>query len=422
MTGRRTRQTPAANRRPVAARTSGRLCSSCGARHEPPTGRMCDALRSPVQDDLLNTQLDTSGNSVSSNLLQSPILANNVRTSVVPPIQQVSSDERLNMLINTCSDLVTNVAGLQARMEANEAREQDRLNQSWANLSNAAQGKVSAPKGAPSSRGLPQTLPFQQTSSPREPVLPQQTLPTVPELRAMPGLPEQAAAIQAALQRETNCTVLQGKALKSGRDRVGGSDHSRIFVKWPQEACFIGPSRIRVRYDELTQPQWTAGITAIAAEEKDPVIQRNMFTYLASILQDTCDFGFKSCLGAHALILSNIEDQILTWEDLPAIQKVRENFTHRFQASAAPNRTDWSAPQTGFTARSQPSSKRRICARFNSGLCTKDSSHVTNGCTYDHYCSFCSQSGRRYGHSEQNCKRKTGAAGASVNMHSNSTG
>ena len=47
-----------------------------------------------------------------------------------------------------------------------------------------------------------------------------------------------------------------------------------------------------------------------------------MFTYLASILQDTCDFGFKSCLGAHALILSNIEDQTLTWDDLPAIQKV----------------------------------------------------------------------------------------------------
>ena len=147
-----------------------------------------------------------------------------------------------------------------------------------------------------------------------------------------------------------------------------------------------------------------------------------MFTYLASILQDTCDFGFKSCLGTYALILSNLEDQILMWEDLPAIQKVRENFTRRFQASAASNRTDWSAPQTSFKARSQPSSRRRICRGYNSGLCTKDSSHVTNGCMYDPYCSFCSQSGHRYGHSEQNCKRKSGVAGASANMHSNSTG
>ena len=150
----------------------------------------------------------------------------------------------------------------------------------------------------------------------------------------MPGLHEQAAAIQAALQQDTNNTVLQRncnkQSLKSGRDRIGGSDHSGIFEKWPQEACFIGPGRNRVRYDELTQPQWTAGITAIAAEEKNPVVQRNMFTYMASIRQDVCDFGFKSCLGAHALILSNLEDQILTWDDLPSIQKVRKNYTHRF--------------------------------------------------------------------------------------------
>ena len=82
-----------------------------------------------------------------------------------------------------------------------------------------------------------------------------------------------------------------------------------------------------VRYDELTQAHWIAGITAIAAEEKNTTVQRNMFTYLASILQDVCDFGFKSCLGAHALILSNLEDEIITWEDLPSIQKVRENYT-----------------------------------------------------------------------------------------------
>ena len=110
----------------------------------------------------------------------------------------------------------------------------------------------------------------------------------------------------------SNNTILQGskQSLISGRDRIGGSDHSQIFVKWPQEVCFIGPSRVRVRYNELTQPKWTAGITAIAAEENNPVVQRNMFTYLASILQDTCVFGFKSCLGAHAFILSNLEDQI----------------------------------------------------------------------------------------------------------------
>ena len=75
-----------------------------------------------------------------------------------------------------------------------------------------------------------------------------------------------------------NSKLLQGKqSVKSGRVRLGGSDHNRVYVQWPQEACFIGPSRIRVKYDELTQSQWTAGITATAAEEKNPAVQRNMF-------------------------------------------------------------------------------------------------------------------------------------------------
>ena len=188
----------------MTARRTGRMCNSGGTRHDPPTGLLCTALLSPIKDDVLGTQLGTTGNSVPANLLaSSPVLLNDARTGGIPPVQRLSTDARLNMLINMCSDLVISMAGLQARMDENEAREQDRLNQSWAYLSNAAQGKVSVPKEAPSSRGLPPTLPFQQTSSPQEPVLPQQTLPTVPELRGMTGLPEQAAALTLPCYKQT---------------------------------------------------------------------------------------------------------------------------------------------------------------------------------------------------------------------------
>ena len=128
-----------------------------------------------------------------------------------------------------------------------------------------------------------------------QPLLPVTVLPP------MPGIQQQAAAIQATLQQQLNNTILQGNShklsVKSGSDSVGGSDHNRVYVKGPQEVCFIGPSSIRVRCDELIRAQLTAGITAIAAQENNPVVQKNMFSYLASILQDLCDFGFKSCLG-----------------------------------------------------------------------------------------------------------------------------
>ena len=64
---------------------------------------------------------------------------------------------------------------------------------------------------------------------------------------------------------------------------MGGSDHNRVYGRWPQEACFIGPSRVWVRYDKLNPAKWNAGITAIAADEKNLAVQRNMFSYLAYI-------------------------------------------------------------------------------------------------------------------------------------------
>lgn len=58
--------------------------------------------------------------------------------------------------------------------------------------------------------------------------------------------------------------------------KSGGANHKLVYVRWPQEALFIDPDRQGVKYDDLFQFQWTAGLSTIAAEERDPVIQRNM--------------------------------------------------------------------------------------------------------------------------------------------------
>ena len=57
----------------------------------------------------------------------------------------------------------------------------------------------------------------------------------------------------------------------------------------------------------MTQSQWTAGLTAIAADEPNPAVQRNMFQYLAALYQDMVDFGFNVALGSYAIILSYLE-------------------------------------------------------------------------------------------------------------------
>ena len=137
MSGRCTRQTPAERRRPAVAKKDDRQCKSCGTRQEPPTSRLCPAAMSPIQDDNLNTQLDMTGN-----LLQSSPVLNTGADGIPPAPPFRTTQESLNMLINTCSDLVTNMSNLQRRMDDNDAKEADRLNHLCANLSNTAQGKV----------------------------------------------------------------------------------------------------------------------------------------------------------------------------------------------------------------------------------------------------------------------------------------
>ena len=118
---------------------------------------------------------------------------------------------------------------------------------------------------------------------------------------------------------------------------MGGDDYRRTYVRWPQEACFIGPDRHRVRYDELSHPQWAAGISSIAANEPDFKVQRNMFQYIAAIQQDVVDFGLLPARGAHAVVLIAIEEGRALWADLESVQSIRINYSSKARAQTSNN-------------------------------------------------------------------------------------
>lgn len=67
---------------------------------------------------------------------------------------------------------------------------------------------------------------------------------------------------------------------------------------------FISPDRQPVRYDDISQSQWTAGLTAIAAVERVTVIQRNMLIYLSLLLHDVHDYRFQAGHCEHAPVLT----------------------------------------------------------------------------------------------------------------------
>ena len=108
-------------------------------------------------------------------------------------------------------------------------------------------------------------------------------------------------------------------------ERIGNPEHSNVYVCWPQQCVFIGADRRRVKYEDLTQSKWTARLTTMAAQETNPQIQRNMFLFIASLLEDVCDMGFAVGLGVLVLIVVMMEESHLSWLDLIAVQEVRDN-------------------------------------------------------------------------------------------------
>ena len=197
--------------------------------------------------------------------------------------------------------------------------------------------------------------------------------------------------------------------IKSGRDRVGNPEHSNVYICWPQQCVFIGADRKRVKYEDLTQSQWTAGLTTMAAQETNPQIQRNMFLFIASLLQDICDVGFAVGRGALALILVMMEESRLSWLDLAAVQEVRDKYCYR--SVVAPNSSQ-PVLSTSFpsTRNSKPKAvggaQRRSCRNFNSGSCTHAASHVTGNFLYEHFCSHCALKGSKLPHPENRCRGK----------------
>ena len=84
-----------------------------------------------------------------------------------------------------------------------------------------------------------------------------------------------------------------------------------------------------------------------------------MFTYLAALQQDVCDYGFQPMRGAHAFILTQIEESKASWLDLAffvynnfiilnfIIQDLRLSYAHN------DNQYHWVTNQINFVCYSR---------------------------------------------------------------------
>ena len=204
---------------------------------------------------------------------------------------------------------------------------------------------------------------------------------------------------------------LPTKRISSGRDRTGSDNIARIAIPWPNEHCLIGVDRRQVTYDQLTHPQWQAGLMNILAMERNPLCHKNMLRHITKLSQDVADCGFRVTRGAHAAVLVALEEGRVIWMEPEAIEAIRRDSVSRVYFEAeGPGRSS-SAPVAASVVKPRPQGTQKthsVCKHYNNNTCKSQGDHVVGTILYKHVCSFCKTKGKSYPHTELACNKKQG--------------
>ena len=176
----------------------------------------------------------------------------------------------------------------------------------------------------------------------------------------------------------------------------------KIDIPWPQDFVFVGPSRVRLSYDQLSMDQFTLGFLKIVQIEKSPIVRANMVDYLTSMFHNVVDYGWPQVKGAHQVVLANMEDGLLNWLDLKKCNKTRKEYlvTPAHQSKHEKISKVDSASNNVLPA---------PCRAFQTNQCT-DKEHLKESSVQKHVCAYCLYTySRWYKHSKASCNTKARA-------------
>ena len=98
---------------------------------------------------------------------------------------------------------------------------------------------------------------------------------------------------------------------------VKSKSEKKVTVALLQDLAFVGTSRKRPSYEELTMTQWLLGFLRIAEEEMDQIKKQNMYTYLTELMQDAADNSWATAKGAHTVLMYRMQDAgAMIWQKL----------------------------------------------------------------------------------------------------------
>ena len=117
---------------------------------------------------------------------------------------------------------------------------------------------------------------------------------------------------------------------------------------------------------------------------------------MVALLDDASDFSFENAKACHAVVLTTVEHDKLSWQDTDQLDRLRRQHAQQHPAPQVSN-----VGATPKVSNSQEYSREMICKYFTEGSCSKGPSHVTKGVLYKHICHKCGDT-----HRTKNCKPK----------------
>ena len=103
-------------------------------------------------------------------------------------------------------------------------------------------------------------------------------------------------------------------------------------------------------------------------------------------MQDAADFSFENAKACHAMVLTTMEFDRISWSETLELDRLRRQHAQR-HSNPGQNQKNFKGKGV---PNSQGSEKNEMpCKYFNDGYCSRSESHFTKGTWYLHICIKC---------------------------------
>ena len=157
--------------------------------------------------------------------------------------------------------------------------------------------------------------------------------------------------------------------------------------------------------NSLHLAQSVLGFLQSVQEETDMYISANMVEYLTELFQNMCDHCWSAAKGAHLVMLTGMEDGLITWSDLKRVNIVCKTYISGSSSSHG------SQVDNGSVRHNKKGPRKQSTVPCE-GRGSKTSDHDQGLITHKHVCTYCLYTySHLYNHTESqynNKRRKNG--------------